>query len=164
MASGVRISVGRNGGNLPLPRALSGTNMSLAMPSPRAAGRATIGLAPEILGRILRPALVVLGGLIVLFGLLIGPLPGPGGIPVVTIGLIVILRNSYKAKRMFMRYLHRWPKVLYPIRRLMRREPEIVPVFWQQYLRAERFAVPKRYRVGVRAHRKLKRHFGNNED
>ncbi|MET0272942.1 MAG: hypothetical protein ABW360_08120 [Phenylobacterium sp.] len=128
------------------------------MPSLRA-GRATDGLAPEIVGRLVRSGLVTLGGLVILAGVLIAPLPGPGGIPVIAVGLVVILRNSYKAKRAFVRAQRRWPKLLYPLRRLMRREPEIASVFWQQYLRIERFTVPKRYRLGVRAHRHLKRQF-----
>jgi hypothetical protein len=128
------------------------------MPSLRA-GRATDGLAPEIVGRLMRSGLVALGGLVILAGVVIAPLPGPGGIPVIAVGLVVILRNSYKAKKAFVRAQHRWPKLLYPLRRLMRREPEIASVFWQQYLRIERFTVPKRYRLGVRAHRHLKRQF-----
>ncbi|WP_334163691.1 hypothetical protein [Phenylobacterium sp.] len=132
--------------------------MSLVLPSPRAR-RATDDLAPEIVGRLVRGALVTLGGLIVVAGVLIAPIPGPGGIPVIAVGLIVILRNSYKAKRVFVRAHRRWPKVVHPIRRLMRREPEIASVFWQQYLRVERFALPKRYRLGVRGRRRLKRQF-----
>jgi len=132
--------------------------MSLVLPSPRAR-RATDDLAPEIVGRLVRGALVTLGGLIVVAGVLIAPIPGPGGIPVIAVGLIVILRNSYKAKRVFVRAHRRWPKVVHPIRRLMRREPEIASVFWQQYLRVERFALPKRYRLGVRGRRHLKRQF-----
>lgn len=128
------------------------------MPSLRAR-RATDGLAPEIVGRLVRSGLVTLGGLIMVAGVIIAPLPGPGGIPVMAVGLVVILRNSYKAKRMFVRSQRRWPKLLHPVRRLMRREPEIASVFWQQYLRIERFTVPKRYRLGVRAHRHLKRQF-----
>jgi hypothetical protein len=137
--------------------------MSLAMPSPRAR-RATPSDAPEFVGRIVRGGLVTLGGLIVVAGVLIAPIPGPGGIPVIAVGLVVILRNSYKAKKSFIRAHRRWPKAVSPLRRLMRREPEIASVFWQQYLRVERLALPKRYRVGVRAHRKLKRAFSGNEE
>jgi predicted membrane chloride channel (bestrophin family) len=132
------------------------------MPSLRAR-RATDALAPEFVGRIMRSSLVLLGGVIVLAGILVAPLPGPGGIPVIALGLVVVLRNSYKAKRWFLRAQRRWPKVVHPIRRLMRREPEIASVFWQQYLRVERFTVPKRYRLGVRAHRHLKRQFRSGE-
>lgn len=136
--------------------------MSLAMPSPRVE-RATDGLAPEIVGRVMRSGLVVLGSLIVVAGVVIAPLPGPGGIPVIALGLVVVLRNSYKAKRMFVSAQRRWPRILFPMRKLLRKEPEIASVFWQQYLRVERFTVPKKYRIGVRAHRHLKQRFGGNE-
>ena len=136
--------------------------MSLAMPSPRAV-RDTVGLAPEFMGRVIRSGLVLLGGTIVLAGIVIAPIPGPGGIPVIALGLVVVLRNSYKAKRTFIRAQRRWPKVLFPMRKLLRKEPEIASVFWQQYLRVERFTVPKKYRIGVRAHRHLKRQFGGSE-
>ena len=49
------------------------------------------------------------------------------------------------------------PKMVFPIRRLMRREPEIVLVVWQQYLRAERLVLPRRARFAVKARRGLKR-------
>ncbi|HEY8574229.1 hypothetical protein [Phenylobacterium sp.] len=107
----------------------------------------------------MRSGLVALGGLIVLLGVLLAPIPGPGGIPVIALGLVVILRNSYKAKRVFVRAQHRWPRWITPIRRLMRKEPEIASVFWQQYLRIERFTVPKRYRFAVRSRHILKRQF-----
>jgi hypothetical protein len=136
--------------------------MSFAMPSPRVV-RDTIGLAPEFVGRIMRSGLLLLGGAIVVAGVIIAPLPGPGGIPVIALGLVVILRNSYRAKRMFIRAQRRWPKLLFPLRKLLRKEPEIASVFWQQYLRVERFTVPKKYRVGVRAHRRLKRQFKGSE-
>lgn len=133
--------------------------MSFAMPSPREV-RDTIGLAPEFVGRLMRSGLIVLGGAIVVAGVVIAPLPGPGGIPVIALGLMVILRNSYKAKRWFIRAQRRWPKVLFPMRRLLRKEPEIASVFWQQYLRIERFTVPKKYRFAVRSRHILKRQFG----
>jgi hypothetical protein len=41
----------------------------------------------------------------------------------------------------------------------MRREPEIVQVFWQQYLRVERLVLPRRARFAVRCRRSLKRRF-----
>jgi len=136
--------------------------MSLVLPTPRVS-RAPHGLAPEFVGRLIRGGLVALGSVIIVAGVVIAPLPGPGGIPVIALGLVVVLRNSYKAKRLFIRAQRRWPKTLHPMRRLMRKEPEIASVFWQQYLRIERFTVPKKYRVGVKAHRRLKRTFRGSE-
>ena len=95
--------------------------------------------------------------LIMLAGVLIAPLPGPMGLPVVAVGLIVVLRNSYKARRSFVRFQRAHPKMLYPVRRLLRRRPEILPVAWQMALRTERLFVPRRYRVAVRGRRLFRR-------
>lgn len=115
------------------------------MPSLRAF-RATDDLAREIADRLVRWGLVLLGLVIVLFGILIAPLPGPGGIPVIVIGLMIVLRNSFYARRQFVKFQRAHPKVIFPIRRLLRREPEVFPVFWQQTLRVERILLPKRFR------------------
>ncbi|MET0294325.1 MAG: PGPGW domain-containing protein [Phenylobacterium sp.] len=103
-------------------------------------------LAQEILGRITRAALVMLGLAVVAGGILIAPLPGPGGIPVIVVGLMLILRNSFKARRQFVKFQRAHPKMVYPIRRLLRREPEMILVAWQQTLRIERILLPARWR------------------
>jgi hypothetical protein len=72
---------------------------------------------------------------------------------------MIVLRNSFKAKRQFLRIQKAHPKMVFPIRRLMRREPEIIQVFWQQYLRMERLVLPKRARFAVKSRRSLKRRF-----
>ena len=69
---------------------------------------------------LLRWGLVVLGVLIVMFGLMLGPLPGPGGIPIVALGLILILRGSITARRGFARLHRRYPRYLGPVRRVLR--------------------------------------------
>ncbi|MGE0668413.1 MAG: hypothetical protein AB7O49_17800 [Sphingomonadales bacterium] len=61
------------------------------------------------------------GWVLVVAGPLIGILPGPGGIPVVAAGLVLILSQSYTAKRIFIRLEHRHPRFLGPLRRFMRR-------------------------------------------
>lgn len=103
-------------------------------------------LAREIVGRVVRTGLVLLGVAIVIAGIAIAPLPGPGGIPVIVIGLMIILRNSFRARRAFVRVQKRHPRTITPIRRLLRRNPEVIPVLWQQALRTERMVVPKRFR------------------
>ena len=119
--------------------------MSFAMPSLRVY-RATDDLAREVAARIRRFGMVLLGFAIIGFGILIAPLPGPGGIPVIVVGLMVVLRNSFKARRQFARLNRAYPKTLYPIRRLLRRDPEIVALFYHQSLRVERLLLPKRVR------------------
>ena len=116
------------------------------MPSLRV-HRATDDLAREVAARIQRFGMVLLGFAIIGVGILIAPLPGPGGIPVIVVGLMVVLRNSFKARRQFVRLNRAYPKTLYPIRRLLRRDPEVVSLFYHQTLRVERLLLPKRVRV-----------------
>ncbi|WP_423353151.1 PGPGW domain-containing protein [Phenylobacterium sp. VNQ135] len=130
--------------------------MSFAMPSLRVY-RATDDLAREIVARFVRTGLVLFGAAIVIAGVLIAPLPGPGGIPVIVVGLMIVLRNSFKAKRQFVKFQRAHPKTVYPIRRLLRREPEVFPVFWQQTLRVERVVLPSRFRFAVKTRRRFRR-------
>lgn len=126
------------------------------MPSMRAQ-RASDAIARDLAGRMLRAALVALGALIVLAGVLIAPLPGPGGLPVIVVGLMIILRNSFKARRQFVRFQHAHPRVMSPIRRLLRRDPQILQMAWRQSLRIERLLLPVKYRFGVRTRRYFRR-------
>jgi hypothetical protein len=126
------------------------------MPSLRVV-RASDEFAREIVAKISRFLLLTVGGIVMLAGLILAPLPGHIGLPLLVVGLMIVLRNSFAAKRQFVRIQRAHPKMVFPIRRLMRREPEIVLVFWQQYLRVERLVLPKRIRFGVRARRNLKR-------
>ena len=130
------------------------TALAFAMPRAR---RTADDLARDLVARFLRVSLVILGLLIVVAGVLIAPLPGPMGLPVMVIGLMLVLRNSFKARKQFVRFQHAHPRLVFPIRRLLRREPEVFPVAWQQTLRVERLIVPRRWRVAVRWRRSLKR-------
>jgi len=96
-----------------------------------------------------------------LVGLVTAPLPGHIGLPLLVVGLMIVLRNSFKAKRQFLRIQKAHPKMVFPIRRLMRREPEILQVFWQQYLRMERLVLPSRVRFAVKTRRHIRRRFRN---
>lgn len=131
--------------------------VSFAFAMPRARLSPADDLARELLGRMLRIVLVTIGALIVVAGVVIAPLPGPMGLPLVVIGLMLVLRNSFKARKRFVRFQHAHPKLVFPIRRLLRREPEVVLVAWQQALRIERLVVPRRWRVAVRWRKSLKR-------
>ena len=120
--------------------------MSFAMPSLRVY-RATDDVARDVAARIRRFGMVLLGLAVIAGGILIAPLPGPGGIPVIVVGLMIVLRNSFKARRQFVRLHRAYPRTLYPIRRLLRRDPEVVALFYLQTLRVERLLLPKRLRV-----------------
>lgn len=131
--------------------------MSFALPA-RLPGRpASSDAFGRTIARLTRLALVALGGLLVLLGVLIAPLPGPMGLPVVVVGMILILRNSYKARRAFVRAQRAHPRLLYPLRRLLRRRPEVAPVAWQTVLKLERLVVPRRFRMASRSRRPFRR-------
>jgi hypothetical protein len=112
--------------------------------------------AGRVFLRARRWALMALGLLVILLGIVIAPLPGPGGIPVIAVGLMLILKNSYWAKRQFIRAQRRHPRVLSPIRRLLGRKPPFAQVFWQQLLRLERLVTGKGHRFAARLRKKLK--------
>ena len=126
------------------------------MPSLRVQ-RASDDFARDLVARVARWLLLGVGGLVMIAGLILAPLPGHIGLPLLVVGLMIVLRNSFKAKRQFLRMQQAHPKMVFPIRRLMRRDPEIIPVFWQQYLRLERLVLPKRVRFAGRTRRALGR-------
>jgi hypothetical protein len=130
--------------------------VSFAMPSLRAY-RATDDFAREVAGRIKRAGLVVLGFAIIAGGVLIAPLPGPGGIPVIVVGLMIVLKNSFKARRQFVKLQRAHPKVISPLRRLLRRDPEFMALFYQQTLRVERVMLPRRARFVKPLRRRFRR-------
>lgn len=117
-------------------------------PPPRPRGR--------LLRSLLRGALVACGAVVVILGFLIAPLPGPFGLPIAVVGLVMILRNSYWAKRLFIRAQYARPRWIYPFRRLLRRKPEFGPVVWQQALRAEKLLFRRTRRL-ARGRRGLRR-------
>ncbi len=106
-----------------------------------------------------RWALMIGGLFVVLLGILIAPLPGPGGIPVIAVGLMLILKSSFWAKRQFIRAQYARPKWVYPFRRLMRKKPEFAPVFWQQALRAEKIVTRRSSRRLSRGRKSVRRYF-----
>ena len=128
------------------------------MPSLRV-HRASDEFARDLVARIGRWLLLGLGGLIMLLGLATVLLPGHIGLPLLVVGLMIVLRNSFKAKRQFLRIQKAHPKMVFPIRRLMRREPEILQVMWQQYLRMERLVLPSKARFAVKSRRYIRRRF-----
>jgi hypothetical protein len=105
--------------------------------------------------KFLRVAAIGLGLVLMALGLVGVLLPTHllGGLLV--IGLVLVLRNSIRARRDFVRLQHRHPRYLHPLRRLLRRKPEVWPVVWHELLRAERLLPPRwrrlrRWRRGMR--------------
>lgn len=68
----------------------------------------------------------------------------------IVLGLVMVLRNSRRSRRWFIVWSRRHPRWGVPLRRLMRKKPEVVPVVWHELLRAERM-IPRRYRQLRRA-------------
>jgi len=130
--------------------------MSLVLTMPRAFTSAD-DAARALVARVTRWALIALGVAIVLAGVAIAPLPGPGGLPVIVVGLMILLRNSFWAKRQFVRFQRAHPKTVFPIRRLLRREPEVMPVFWQGILRTERVILARERRFAKRLRRRFRK-------
>lgn len=104
--------------------------------------------------RFVRLMLAALGVLVIVLGVLIAPLPGPGGLPVVAVGLMIVLRNSFWAKRRFVELSRRHPRTVYPLRRLMRPGAPILAVVWHQMLKVERLFLPRRLRFMRRLRRR----------
>jgi len=124
--------------------------------------RASDEFARYLAARIGRWLQLALGSLLILLGLAIEFLPLPlhmPGMAIIVVGLMLVLRNSFKARRQFVLMQQNHPKMVFPLRRLLRREPEIVQVFWQQSLRVERLILPPRHRFAVKSRRSLKRRF-----
>ena len=113
-------------------------------------------LARAFLSGFARIGLTVGGLILVIAGIVLAPLPGPLGLPLTVIGLMMVLRGSFRAKREFVRLQNRHPKFVRPLRRLLRRDPEIIPFIWQQSLRVERLVLPRRFRFLVRTRKKMK--------
>jgi hypothetical protein len=61
------------------------------------------------------------------------------------------------AKRQFVKAQRRKPNWVFPLRRLMRPKPEILPVFWQSFLRTERLILARERRFMGRLRRRIVR-------
>lgn len=69
----------------------------------------------------MRKLYVASGIALVVLGILIAPLPGPGGIPVMLVGTVVVLKNSPSLRRRWARAAKRWPGFIGPVDNLLRR-------------------------------------------
>ncbi len=92
----------------------------------------------------LRPLWTLLGLVLIAIGLPAAFLPTHIGAILLMIGLIIVLRNSWAWRRRFIRMQRRYPRWVYPLRRLLRWE--VWPVIWHETLRMERFWLPASWR------------------
>lgn len=65
--------------------------------------------------RLRQLTLIGMGWTIIGLGVLIAPLPGPGGLPVMLLGGAILLRNSADARRLFVRMKRRYPRLFHPV-------------------------------------------------
>jgi len=101
---------------------------------------------------------VGVGSLLVVVGGVGALLPWHLGLPFLLVGLIMVLRSSVQARRRFIVLQQRHPRIVSPIRRLLRRDAPVGPVAWQQLLRFERLIMPKSWRMAMRLrHRVFRR-------
>jgi hypothetical protein len=56
-----------------------------------------------------RRVLIAAGWTVIAVGVVISPLPGPGGVPVILAGSVILLRNSAWARRSYVRWKKRKP-------------------------------------------------------
>jgi hypothetical protein len=120
---------------------------------------ASIEIAPakRMARRGVRWIMMGLGFVLIAVGVVGAVLPTHLGAVFLVIGLAIVLRASYSARRTFIKVQRRHPKVVFPLRRLLRREPEVMPVAWQQLLRTERHVLPRSWRFAGRTRRRLVR-------
>jgi hypothetical protein len=114
--------------------------------------RATLGL--PLLRRVGRWLSVSVGYALIVVGAVGAVLPGHLGAPILALGLVLTLRSSFRARRQFIGLQQRHPKILFPVRRLLRREPEVFPVAWQAVLRVERGMLPRSWRFAAKTRRR----------
>jgi hypothetical protein len=127
----------------------------MTLASLRATDLLRIASGPGLWRRLGRWAALGLGSVLMVVGLVGALLPGHLGAPVLVVGLILVLRSSFQARRRFIGLQQRHPNIVYPIRRLLRREPEVAPVAWQQVLRFERLVMPRAWRIAMRLRHRL---------
>jgi hypothetical protein len=90
--------------------------------------------------RLWRNVLVLVGLALIPLGMVGAVLPTHLLGFLLVIGLILVLRNSIRWRRRFIRIQRRFPRYGYPLRRLLR--GEVWPVIWHELLRSERFFIP----------------------
>jgi hypothetical protein len=96
---------------------------------------------------ILLKLLMSLAGMVLMaFGVVLAPLPGPVGVPFVLFGLILLLRSSTWIKRQFMKQVRAHPRWLRPLRAMLRPGAKVISLVWLQGLRVERGLMPRRFR------------------
>ena len=99
--------------------------------------------------------LIALGFLLIGAGVVLVIVPGHYFL--VVLGLILVLRNAVWARRQFIHLKRRHPAWIMPIRKLLRRNPPVASIFWQQVLKVERFFLRSKVVLGSWRRRTFRR-------
>ncbi|WP_245531370.1 hypothetical protein [Asticcacaulis biprosthecium] len=105
---------------------------------------------------LLKLLLCLVGIVLMIFGVAIAPLPGPLGVPPFMFGLILLLRNSTWVKRVFVRLSRRFPKMVGPVRAMLRPGAKVVALMWLSTLRMERRILGRKNRFMNRFRQEFK--------
>lgn len=117
----------------------------------RAIKRSAKRFTKKVLGWIL----IALGFVLIGAGLVLVIVPGHYFL--VVLGLILVLRNAFWARRQFIHLKRRHPAWIMPIRKLLRRNPPVASIFWQQVLKVERFLLRSKVVLGSWRRRTFRR-------
>ncbi len=113
--------------------------------------------ARHLIKKVTGGVLIAVGMVFFVVGIPFALAPLHLGLPFVVIGLIMVLRNAMWARRRFIHLKRRHPNLVMPVRKLLRKNPQIVSVFWQQTLKLERFFLRSRHVLGGLRRRYLRR-------
>ena len=113
--------------------------------------------ARHLLKKVTGGVLIAIGTVFFLVGIPFALAPLHLGLPFVVIGLIMVLRNAMWARRRFIHLKRRHPNLVMPVRKLLRKNPQIASVFWQQTLKLERLLLRSRHFLGGLRRRYLRR-------
>jgi len=105
---------------------------------------------------LIKVLMTLLGLGLMLVGVVITPLPGPFGVPIILLGLIILLRSSVWVKRLFVRLVQKYPRLLKPLRAMLRPGAKVVALLWLQAMRVERRLLPAKWRFMYRFRHDLK--------
>ncbi len=122
---------------------------------PKSAWRLFKRMAKRFTRKVLGWILIALGFLLIGAGLVLVIVPGHYFL--VVLGLILVLRNAFWARRQFIHLKRRHPNWIMPIRKLLRRNPPVASIFWQQVLKAERFLLRSKVVLGSWRRRTFRR-------
>jgi len=96
---------------------------------------------------LLKVFMMLIGVVLMALGVVVTPLPGPFGVPIIIVGLIILLRSSTWVKRQFVKQVKKHPRSFGKIRALLRPGAKVLALLWLNMLRCERRILSRRQRI-----------------